>query len=127
MATGGLQQETLVNEKINADDREGDRGVEETPGELVAGEHQWQLLPTPALDGSAIWAQQARPQRWRGGGVRDDAVGSAGVNQKTPARLLIDDVQQLPGSGGIEPCRSSKFSDPHEQGATQFQQSWPNL
>jgi len=80
--------------------------VEETPGELVAGEHQRQLLLTPALDGSAIWAQQAQPQRWRGG-VRDDAVRSAGVNQKTPARLLIDDVQQLPGSGGVEPCRSS--------------------
>jgi hypothetical protein len=39
--------------------------------------------------------------------VRYDAVGSAGVYQKTPARLLIENVQQLPGGGGVEPRRAS--------------------
>ena len=28
------------------------------------------------------------------------------INQETPTRLLIGDVQQLPGDGGVEPRRA---------------------
>ena len=75
--------------------------------ELVAGKHQRQLPSTPALDGRAIQAQQARSRRWRGGGMWNDAVGGARVDQKTPARLLINDVQQVPSGDGVEPGRAS--------------------
>ena len=71
-----------MDEKVYAYDGKCDGGAEKAPGELAAGEHQGQLLVTPALDGIAIRAQRARPRRWRGGGVWNDAVRGAEIYQK---------------------------------------------
>jgi hypothetical protein len=103
----GVQKEGVLLQKVQPQDGEGDGGAEKFPREGKAAELEVQLLFAPAGDVAAVRADEARAA---GGGrrrVRKEADGGAGVDEETPTRLLVCDVQQLPGGGGVEPRRAA--------------------
>jgi hypothetical protein len=73
---------------------------------------------SPAGNGSASRADEPRPGGRGGRLVREDGVAGAGVDEETPVRQLVHNVDQGAGGDGVEAPPELQF--PQLQGWSQF-------
>jgi hypothetical protein len=97
-----IHRQLVVLEEIGSKDGEVHRCQQKSPTKTTTAKLQLHLFLPPTLNSLAAWALKSRTAGAVGRNVREDGESGSCVNQETPIRKNVSNMQQLAGGDGIQ-------------------------
>jgi hypothetical protein len=91
-----------MSQKINTNNRKIHIREQKCPFKTAAVKQKLPLLLAPAHNMLSAGSREMRPCGWSRGFVREDGIAGAGIYEKTPARNLILNVDQVARGESVE-------------------------